>query len=206
MLLTRKAEYGIRIAVLALIAPVTLRAQANVPAMPRLSAEQQIAAAVLPLPMDMRAGATVLGYGPDGNLVSLRKGTGEMTCLAPNQSAPRFHVACYHQSLEPFMARGRALRASGVTGDDVDSTRFREIRAGTLTMPRAPTSLYTLTGEWATFDASTATAKGARSLFVVYIPFATSKTTGLPDKPVRGAPWLMGSGTPKAHIMFVPEM
>jgi len=206
MLLTANAECGIRIAVLALVAPVTLAAQANTPGVPRLNAEQQIAAAVLPLPADMRAGATVLGYGADGKLVSLRKGTGEMTCLAPNQSSPRFHVACYHQSLEPFMARGRALRASGVTGDDVDSTRFREIRAGTLTMPRTPSSLYTLTGEWATFDASTATAKGARSLFVVYIPFATSKTTGLPDKPVRGAPWLMGSGTPKAHIMFVPEM
>jgi hypothetical protein len=115
-------------------------------------------------------------------------------------------VACYHNSLEPFMARGRALRTSGVTGDGVDSARFREIKSGKLVMPRTPASLYSLTGDWTTLDAAALTTKGARSLFVIYIPFATAQTTGLTDKPVRGTPWLMGAGTPKAHIMFVPEM
>jgi hypothetical protein len=171
-----------------------------------LSLEQQITVAVLPLPVDMREGATVLGYGADGKLSTLRKGTGDMTCLAPNRSMPRFHVACYHNSLEPFMARGRALRTSGVTGDAVDSARFREIRTGKLVMPKTPASLYSLTGEWTTLDAAALTANGARSLFVIYVPFATAKTTGLSDKPSRGKPWLMGAGTPKAHIMFVPEM
>ena len=190
------------------LAPVALGAQETVAASPApaLSAEQQIAVAVLPLPADMRAGATVLGYGADGKLASLRKGTGDMTCLAPNRTIQRFHVACYHNSLEPFMARGRALRANGVTGDGVDSTRFKEIRAGQLAMPRTPASLYSLTGEWSTLDVATLTTKGARPLFVVYMPFATVKTTGLSDKPARGTPWLMFGGTPKAHIMFVPEM
>jgi hypothetical protein len=73
-------------------------------------------------------------------------------------------------------------------------------------MPRAPASLYSLTGDWSTLDTSTLTAKGARPLFVIYVPFATAKSTGLSDKPARGTPWLMGAGTPKAHIMFVPEM
>ena len=173
---------------------------------PALSAEQQIAVAVLPLPADMRDGATVLGYGADGKLASLRKGTGDMTCLAPNPGGPRFHVACYHQSLEPFMARGRALRTSGVTGDAVDSARFREIRRGRLAMPRTPMSLYSLTGDWSTLDTVSLTTKGARPLLVIYVPFATAKSTGLSDKPARGTPWLMGAGTPKAHIMFVPEM
>jgi hypothetical protein len=191
-----------------LLSPSLLRAQENTtPATtPSLTSEQQIAIAVLPLPVDMRVGATVLGYGADGKLTTLRKGTGDMTCLAPNQTAQRFHVACYHNSLEPFMARGRALRTSGVTGDGVDSARFREIRSGKLAMPRTPASLYSLTGDWSTLDAASLTTKGARSLFVIYVPFATAKTTGLSDKPARGTPWLMGAGTPKAHIMFVPEM
>jgi hypothetical protein len=186
--------------------PAILAAQDKSAAGPPLTAEQQIAVAVLPLPMEMRGGATVLGYGADGKLTELRRGTGDMTCLAPNRTMPRFHVACYHRSLEPFMARGRALRASGVTGDGVDSARFAEARRGKLVMPREPASLYSLTGEWTTFDASTLTSTGARPLFVVYIPFATAKTTGLSEKPARGTPWLMGAGTPKAHIMFVPEM
>lgn len=188
------------------LAPTLLVAQQTSPTGPALTAEQQIAVAVLPLPMEMRAGATVLGYSSDGKLVELRRGTGEMTCLAPNRTMQRFHVACYHRSLEPFMARGRALRASGVTGDGVDSVRFAEARSGKLVMPREPASLYSLTGEWTTLDTSTLASKGARPLFVVYIPFATGKTTGLSEKPARGTPWLMGAGTPKAHIMFVPEM
>ena len=191
-----------------LLSPSLLRAQENTtpaPA-PSLTSEQQIAIAVLPLPVDMRVGATVLGYGAAGKLTTLRKGTGDMTCLAPNQTAQRFHVACYHNSLEPFMARGRALRTSGVTGDGVDSARFREIRSGKLAMPRTPASLYSLTGDWSTLDAASLTTEGARPLFVIYVPFATPKSTGLSDKPARGTPWLMGAGTPKAHIMFVPEM
>lgn len=195
-------------AVTLLLAPVGLDAQENAPTSPppALTAEQQVTVAVLPLPADMRAGATVLGYGADGKLTSLRKGTGDMTCLAPNKAMPRFHVACYHNSLEPFMARGRALRTSGVTGDAVDSARFREIKSGKLAMPKTPASLYSLTGDWTTLDAATLTTKGARPLFVIYMPFATAQTTGLSDRPARGTPWLMGAGTPKAHIMFVPEM
>ena len=191
-----------------LVAPVGVHAQENVAAsaVPVLTAEQQVTVAVLPLPPDLRAGATVLGYGADGKLASLRKGTGEMTCLAPNPTVPRFHVACYHNSLEPFMARGRALRTSGVNGDAVDSARFREVKAGTLAMPKGPASLYSLTGDWTTLDPAALTVNGARRLFVIYIPFATAQTTGLSDKPARGTPWIMGAGTPKAHIMFVPEM
>jgi hypothetical protein len=207
-MLLRIAECGLRIAgVMVLVVSVLPAQDAIAPSSaPSLTVEQQITVAVLPLPNDMRAGATVLGYGADGKLGELRKGTGEMTCLAPNRNVPRFHVACYHNSLEPFMARGRALRTSGVTGDAVDSTRFREIKTGKLVMPKTPASLYSLTGDWTTLDAAALTTKGARALFVIYMPFATAQTTGLSDKPARGTPWLMGAGTPKAHIMFVPEM
>ena len=167
-------------------------------------AAEQIAAAVLPLPADARAAATVLGYGVDGKLTTLRKGTGSMICLATDPKEPRFHVACYHESMEPFMARGRSLRASGVTGTQVDTVRFREAKAGTLKVPNHPASLYSLTG--GTFDPATKTAPGARWLYVVYVPYATSASTGLSDKPQENAPWLMFPGTPKAHIMFVPRM
>jgi len=177
-------------------------ATAQTPTIP--PAENQVAAAVLPLPADARATATVLGYTTDGKLTTLRKGTGTMTCLADDPKEDRFHVACYHDSMEPFMARGRELRTSGVTGTQVDSVRFREAKAGTLKLPTHPASLYSLTG--GTFDPATKTAPGARWLYVVYIPYATSATTGLSDKPQENAPWIMFAGTPKAHIMFVPKM
>jgi hypothetical protein len=171
-----------------------------------LSAEQQIAAAVLPAPEALRAGATVLGYGPDGRFTKLRQGQGELVCLASDPMAEKFHVACYHRSLEPFMARGRALRARGVTGDRVDSVRFAEARAGNLRLPRHAAMLYSLSGPRDSFDPATGTASKAQPLFVVYLPYATAASTGLSAKPVEGGPWIMHPGTPKAHIMFVPRM
>jgi hypothetical protein len=169
-------------------------------------ASQQITAAVLPLPEQFRASATVLGYGAKGSLQELRKGTGPFICLASDPAGERFHVACYHRSLEPFMARGRELRAQGVKGQQVDSVRFAEARAGRLQMPNQPAALYSLTGPAGSFDPKSGTAPKARPLFVVYVPNATPETTGLSPQPVEGSPWIMDPGTPKAHIMFVPKM
>jgi hypothetical protein len=168
-----------------------------------LSKEQQVAAAVLPLPVELRSTARVFGYGADGGLTTLREGKG-MTCLASNPKMERFHVACYHESLEPFMARGRALRAQGVKDPEVDSVRFREAKAGKLVLPNGPAALFSLTG--GSFDAKTNTAPGARSLYVVYIPYATALTTGISERPSSSGPWLMFPGTPKAHIMFTVGM
>jgi hypothetical protein len=187
---------------LAIAYPLAARAQA----VQILPPEQQIAAAIIPLPADLRAGATVLGYAPDGRLTTLRAGKGEMTCLASDPKLQRFHVACYHNALEPFMARGRALRASGVTGAEVDSVRFREAKAGALTLPKQPAVLYSATGAKGSFDPVTGTATGAQRLFVVYMPYATAASTGLSPNPARDAPWIMFPGTPKAHIMFTPSM
>jgi hypothetical protein len=167
---------------------------------------EQVAAAVLPLPEDLRAGATVHGYAADRRLAVLRRGTGAMVCLADDPAQEAFHVACYHRALEPFMARGRELRAGGVARDRVDSLRFAEVRAGKLAMPREPAMLYSLTGPAGSYDARTGTAPGARRLFVTYIPGATVASTGLSAQPAQGAPWIMYPGTPKAHIMFTVGM
>jgi FtsP/CotA-like multicopper oxidase with cupredoxin domain len=167
----------------------------------------QIASAVLPLPEPLRATATVLGYrASDGPLVELRKGNNGMICLADDPKAPAFHVACYHESMEPFMARGRQLRAEGVEGAEVDTVRFREAAAGTITMPTLPAALWQLSGAAGSYDATTNTVTGARHLYVIYIPYATTETTGIPSIPSQDQPWLMNPGTPKAHIMFVPRM
>jgi hypothetical protein len=191
------------------LAPTVVRAQAAAAAAAPVAppAAQQIAAAVLPLPPEFRADAKVLGYQASAHqLVTLRAGKGPFTCLADDPAAKEFHVACYHQSMEPFMARGRALRASGVTGDRVDSMRFAEVRAGKLAMPKQAAAMYQLFGPPDAFDASTGTAAKAQSLYVVYMPGATTTSTGLSAKPAEGTPWIMFPGTPKAHIMLQPKM
>lgn len=180
-------------------------AQTQASSAPLPSAEQQVASAVLPLPTEFRATAAVLGYGADRKLTTLRRGTGAFVCLASNPSQERFHVACYHRSLEPFMARGRELRAAGITQlEKVDSARFAEVKSGKLKMPEHPAALYSLTG--GRFDAAAGTAPGARQLFVIYVPNATAESTGLSASPSGASPWIMFPGTPKAHIMFTPTM
>lgn len=169
-----------------------------------IAAADLVDAAVTPLPAELQAGATVLGPDSAGTRAVLRKGTGDMICLAPQPADTTFHSACYHRSLEPFMARGRALRAAGTTGGEVDSVRFREIRAGKLAMPKSPAVLYQYFG--GRFDPATRKVVGAISLYVVYISGATGASTGLPEKPSETDPWIMFPGTPKAHIMFTGSM
>src|SRR5689334_4565905 len=88
-------------------APLAVRAQATqVAAVVAPPAAEQIQAAVLALPPEFRADAKVLGYsGSVHRLVTLREGKGPFTCLATDPAKKEFHVACYHNSMEPFMAR-----------------------------------------------------------------------------------------------------
>ena len=193
-----------RFPIAALLSLIGAAASAQAPTI--LPAPQQIEAAVSALPNELRADAGVLGYNADVKLVELRKAKNGMICLASDPKSPQFHVACYHESLEPFMARGRELRAHGTQGAQVDTVRFAEIRSGKLKMPTRPAALYTLTAPAASYDAKSGKVSNARPLYVVYMPFATSNTTGISSNPKVGTPWLMFPGTPKAHIMFTPGM
>lgn len=189
-----------RLAALALALPLALAAQGALP-----TPEQQVAAAVLPLPKELREGATVMGYRTGKKLETLREGKNGMICLALFAVEPDFHVACYHRGMEPFMARGRALREQGVKDPQVDSVRFREVRDGTLPMPKQA-AMYQLFGKKGSWDAATGKVTDANALLVVYMPNATPESTGLSPVPVKVGPWIMYPGTPKAHIMLSGSM
>ena len=183
------------------LVPMALAAQVHI-----LPPAQQIALAVLPLPREFRAGATVLGYDASGKLVTLRRGSGPMICLADDPKQPQFHVACYHNTMEPFMARGRDLRAHGVKDPEVDTVRYAEVRSGKIPMPKQA-ALWMLTGPRSAVNVATATVgKEVLPLYEVYLPGATAASTGLPASPQPVGPWLMDPGTPKAHIMFTSSM
>ena len=166
------------------------------------SPEVQIAAAILPAPAELREGAAVLGYNPEGKLVELRAGKNELICLANNPGGTRFSVACYHKDLEPYMARGRELVAQKITGDARNDVRWKEVADGKLFMPREPRTLYVITGTG--FDAASGKITDAYQRWVVYIPYATPESTGLSTKASDSAPWLMSPGTAGAHIMINP--
>ena len=162
----------------------------------------QIAGAVLAAPEERRAGAKVLGWDAAGKVVTLREGTNEQVCVADNPKVEGFNVACYHKDLEAFMARGRELTAQGITDDKQrDATRWKEVDDKKLAIGKDG-FLTVLTGK--SFDPATGQVAEAYTRWVVYVPYATAATTGLPVKPAAGVPWLMDPGTAGAHIMISP--
>lgn len=164
-------------------------------------AAEQIAGAVQAAPKDRRDGAEVLGYSPEGKMITLRKGTNDLICLADNPNQENFEVDCYHKDLEPFMARGREMAAQGVKGMDRHKLRWKEVDDGKLSIPKQPRMLYVLTGKG--FDAATGQVTESYLRWVVYVPYATPETTGLTTKSGT-EPWIMYPGTAGAHIMISP--
>ena len=170
------------------------------------SAEIQIKNALLAAPEEQREGAMVYGYDENNEFVVLRKGSGDLICIADNPSQEGVDIACYHKSLEPFMARGRELRAAGKGRMEIFNTREEEVKSGTLMMPQTPTTLHILYGPKETLNSETGEITGAKLRWVIYIPFATAESTGLPVSPGGpGYPWLMDPGTHRAHIMVTPK-
>lgn len=167
-------------------------------------AESQIAAAVLAAPTEYREGAAVLGHTSDGELISIREGTNDLICLSDDPAREGWSVACYHASLEPFMAMGRELRAQGVTDSgELAQRRWDAADAGTLAMPEDPATLYVLTGD--SHDPATGDVTNPYLRWVIYVPWATAESTGLATRPeFPGQPWLMFPGTAGAHIMISP--
>ena len=170
-----------------------------------LPADVQIKTAVLPLPEKDRDAAMVYGYDSSGQLVILREGTNNMVCLGDDPSKEGISVSCYSRKLEPFMARGRELSAEGKDFKQKREIRGMEIADGTLKIPREPSMMYVYFGKQENYNPETGDLKDGKFRYVIYIPFATTESTGLPDKPhAPGMPWLMDPGTHRAHIMVGP--
>ena len=177
-------------------------AQSRVPA-----PEVQIKSALLSAPADKKDGATVYGYSANKEFILLRKGSNELICLADDPNQPEFSVACYHRDLDPFMQRGRDLRKLGKSAVEIFDTREKEVKDGNLIMPKQPTTLYVYSATDKNYNRATGHVKNGYLRYVIYIPYATAESTGLPLKPEGPAmPWIMNPGTHGAHIMINPPV
>ena len=169
------------------------------------SSDVQIKTALLAAAEESREKAMVYGYSPKGEFIVLRKGDNELVCLADDPAQPGLNVSCYHKSLEPFMERGRELKKEGKSFDDIFTIREAEVKSGKLQMNKQPANLVVYSAPADKYNAETGEVKDGYSRSVVYIPYATAESTGLPAKPTTaGMPWIMNPGTHRAHIMIDP--
>jgi hypothetical protein len=72
-------------------------------------------------------------------------------------------------------------------------------------MPKNPATLFVYSADEDKYNKTSGEVTNGYLRYVIYIPYATAETTGLPLKPdVAGMPWLMDPGTHRAHIMITP--
>jgi hypothetical protein len=191
--------------ILALCAPAAVPAQETVTEAGGVPRAEQIEGALLAAPASLRSGAEVLGIGGeerDGDLLTtLRPGNNGLICIADDPDRDGFHVACYHESLDPYMRLGRQGRDRGLDQSEILDSRFEALQSGALSMP-ASAALYSVSAESGPPAGADGSAEGLRRLTVVYLPGASLEETGLPGRPEDGIPWLMLPDTPWAHIMI----
>ncbi len=83
--------------------------------------------------------------------------------------------------------------------------REQEVKNGKLKMPGQPTTLYVYSASDEDYNTTTGVVQNGYLRYVIYIPYATAESTGLPLKPdFAGQPWIMDPGTHRAHIMISP--
>ena len=168
------------------------------------SDEALIATALMAAPEASRANCKVIGYNMAGEFVTLKEGDNEFIVLADDPKKEGFSAACYHKDLEPFMARGRTLKAEGKKHQEIFDIREEEVKSGKLKIPTGGT-LHIYFGNNTLYDPETSKVEDARLRYVVYMPFATAASTGLPEAPAASNhPWIMNPGTHRAHIMISP--
>jgi hypothetical protein len=171
------------------------------------TADVQLAGALLASLTELRENATVYGYAPSGEWIVLRKGTNEMVCLADDPGQTGFSASCYHKDLDAFMERGRKLKAEGKSPKEIFDIREAEAKSGALAMPKLATTLYVYFAPADGYNVQTGEVTKGNFRYVVYIPWATAASTGLPLKPeAPGMPWIMDPGTHRAHIMINPPL
>ncbi|EKB50535.1 hypothetical protein [Cecembia lonarensis] len=169
------------------------------------SKEIQIKTALMAAPDELKADAMVYGYDEKGNLMVLRRGNNDLICLTDDPNSPGFNVACYHKDLDEFMERGRVLKREGKSAQEIFDIREAEAKSGKLKMPKDGATLYVRTADAKDYNPLTGEVQDSYLRYVVYIPWATAESTGLPLRPSGPAmPWIMDPGTHRAHIMINP--
>lgn len=154
-----------------------------------------IAEAVSPLPQSLRDGATVVTYDANGNPKVLRQGSNGITCSHdwPVPGAPPFAVRCHSEVLVPEHDKMVKLIASGKSHQQAEAEIEAETEAGTLQLPPPGTMIYFRSGK---------SASDSKVEWIMLLPNAKAEILGLSTKPSDTSPWMMLSGTPRAHVML----
>ena len=157
-----------------------------------------IAQALLPLPDDLRAAATVFTYDvTTGARKVLRPGTNAVECM-PRNPADGF-TRCFNTVTAPRRDLEARLRAEKKSDKEIQEAVAAAVKDGSIKPTPFGTMSYRLYGK----------KDRIQLLWVLSVPGATPESIGVSEGSQRdealkgqGVPWLMLPGTPGAHIMI----
>ena len=160
-------------------------------------AADPIAQATLPLPEDLRAGATVYTYDKTtGERKVLRTGTNFVECMPRGDDG---FTWCYNTVTAPRRDLQAKLRAEKKTDKEIQDAVADATKSGMITPTPFGTMSYRLYGK----------KDRIQLLWVMSVPNATPESIGVSEGSQRdealkgqGVPWLMLPGTAGAHIMI----
>ena len=165
---------------------------------------RQIAAAVLPLPAELRGAAGVVALDGHGRPEVWRASANGMVCLADSPGDSTFDVRCYQAEFVPVIYRIRQLIAQGVADSALHGTIDAEIRSGKLPITKEPTAGYRMYGPIAGYDPARNTVGDRIDAWQsIHMPYRTAASMGLSTVEDGIHPYVMASGTYWAHVMIM---
>jgi hypothetical protein len=155
------------------------------------SSAKLIDEALLPLPSSLQDRATVVLDAEPGKRAVLREGSNGLMCRA-NTSSSSFSVYCYPRAMDAFWTRLEQLTLEGKSSSQIRDLLSADAASGKL-KTLAGVTVYRMRGE---------SAESSLPLTAVFLPYATSESTGLLSERSYYRPWLMWAGTAFAHVMI----
>jgi DNA-binding transcriptional MerR regulator len=158
--------------------------------------EAKIAQAVMPLPHDLRADATVYEYDDEGVRMVYRQGSNQVECMPRDENG---FTWCYPTSTQLRRDYQAALSAQGLEGEELQAAMREAEEEGTVEPWPVGSLLYRH------YDKD----DRIQLLWVVLLPGMTAEDLGMslesqrdPSLAGMGRPWMMREGTPGAHLMI----
>jgi hypothetical protein len=178
----------VSVAALTAVAAGSVSAQSNA---------ELIAQAVMPLPDDLKEGATVFRYDSDsGERIVIRQGSNQVECQPRDEEG---FTRCGPVAEGPRRDLSSKLSAQGLEGEALQAA-LADAEAKGQIKPRTFGAL-----NYRLYDKD----DRIQLLWVVSVPNATAAELGYPTGGQRnnalagkGTPWMMLDGTPGAHLMI----
>jgi len=161
------------------------------------SSDDAIAAALQPLPANMRDGTMVIKWKPDFTYDTLRKGSNGLVCYDRSGFPEQQPVSVECTTVANLDRVAQNLKAESI-GDKAKTQAALDAmeKDGTRVKPEYGSVWYHFMG---------ADKDHARMHVTIALPGATTQSTGLSDKRSTTNVWLMNPGTSTAHLMTPGE-